>query len=241
MPRKWYDAKVTKILSENKDVRRFFLQILSEEPFIFLPGQFVTFDLPVGEKRLDRWRSYSIASAPSDDNTIELCIVHLDDGKGSSYFFNDVSVGSILQLKGPEGSFVLPDISDHDLILVCTGTGIAPFRSMIQYALREKLPYRFHLIFGCRKQEDILYFEEMSEIARSEPTFLKYDVCLSREIIEEFHHGYVHKVYQEKYETHDDGITFMLCGWSRMIDEARENLIEKMGFSQQQVKYELYG
>ncbi|MFZ1788234.1 MAG: FAD-binding oxidoreductase [Saprospiraceae bacterium] len=241
MPRNWIEAKVITIIDESPTVKRFILHVESEEIFTFTPGQFVTFDLPVGDKRLDRWRSYSIASTPSGDNMFELCIVLLDDGKGSGYFFTKVFVGTILKFKGPDGSFVLPPETEPLYVLVCTGTGVAPFRSMIKHAYEHGLPYRFHLIFGCRTKEDILYFEEFQKISEEQPLTLRYDVVLSRETSDAFYHGYVHQVYEKAYTSENSTVVFFLCGWSKMIDEARNNLIETMGFRESQVLFELYG
>jgi ferredoxin-NADP reductase len=65
MPTTWYDAHVVKIQAATPNTRRFWVEIPTVEAFTFKPGQFVTMDLPIGEKRLQRWRSYSIANAPS--------------------------------------------------------------------------------------------------------------------------------------------------------------------------------
>src|SRR5690606_9211390 len=99
------------------------------------PGQFVTIDLPIHEKPNKRWRSYSIASWPDGTNTFELVIVLLEDGVGSTWIFENVTEGTELTFRGPQGVFTLPDPIDRDLFLICTGTGIAPFRSMAHHLL----------------------------------------------------------------------------------------------------------
>src|SRR5690606_23861137 len=102
--------------------------------------------------------SYSIASMPDSTNVIELVIVHLDGGIGTEYLFNEIKVGSEITLRGPQGVFVLPDDVPENLFLICTGTGIAPYRSMVNYISTNNIPHgNIHLIFGTRTQADLLY------------------------------------------------------------------------------------
>ncbi len=244
----WYDSKVIRIENESPTTKRFWLQIEGVDAFDFKAGQFVTMDLPIGERRRQRWRSYSIANAPDGSNVLEFCIVHLVGGVASGYFFNEVKVGTEIKFKGPDGNFVLPENIKNDLVFVCTGTGVAPFRSMIWDLKKQGKPHKnIHLIFGTRYSDGILYQKEFEQLAREMPGF-RYSVTLSRE--EELHlngqpfdlkKGYVHQVYLENYPPKSPGVDFYLCGWTQMVDEAVANLIVKMGCDRTQVKYELYG
>ncbi|MEI9957582.1 MAG: hypothetical protein WDM90_15090 [Ferruginibacter sp.] len=68
--------------------------------------------------------------------------------------FNEVVVGSEISFRGPVGIFTLPDVLDTDYYLICTGTGIAPFRSMLHsIALQDTLHKNVYLIFGTRKKK----------------------------------------------------------------------------------------
>ena len=241
---KWYHGKVTKIEDAGDRTKRFWIESPEFDTSSFKPGQFLTLDLPVGEKRLDRWRSYSIANAPGE-HTLELCIVHLEGGRASGYFFNEVKVGTELKFKGPDGAFTLPvDDLKKTLVMVCTGTGIAPFRSMLQQLDDSGSDFHaIHLIFGTRYTTGLLYRDELEKMAEKYPNFT-YSVALSREegdLPENAIKGYVHKVYQRDHGDPSDDTVFYLCGWSQMIDEAVENLVEKLGYDKSQVKYELYG
>ncbi len=75
-------------------------------------------------------RQYSIASAPDNSNKIELLIVYNPVGKGTNYLFKEVKVGTILKVSKALGRFVLPESSDKEICFICTGVGLAPFRSM---------------------------------------------------------------------------------------------------------------
>jgi ferredoxin-NADP reductase len=236
----WYETPILRTRELAPNVRQFWI----ENPgILFNAGQFITLDLPIGEKRLQRWRSYSIASAPSDTgNEIELCIVRSSEGLGTQYLFEEAKEGTILRWKGPDGGFVLPnDLQARDLVLICTGTGLAPFRSMVREIKNLGVAYRsIHLIFGCRTEADILYRTEMEALAKEMPHF-HYDVALSRQNDWQGYKGYVHPIYQTHYPTPRPDVLFMICGWSQMIDEAVANLLVEMRFDRNQVVYELYG
>lgn len=249
MPTTWYDAQITKIVDESPNTRRFWLEIpAATEGFHFLPGQFITLDLPLGDKRLQRWRSYSIASPPDGSNVIELCIVRLEGGAATTYLFEEAGIGHNLRFKGPDGGFVLPSQLDKDLVLVCTGTGVAPFRSMLQHLHRTGQPHRhIHLIFGTRHADGILYRDEFAALARDMPNF-RYSVALSRETDLQSHTfpfpvvaGYVHQLYAQAYHPARPDVAFFLCGWTQMIDQAVATLLVDLGYQKSQVMYELYG
>jgi ferredoxin-NADP reductase len=237
----WYNGIITKIEDASPTTKRFWLEVEGVERFDFKAGQFITMDLPIGERRNQRWRSYSIASAPESKNELELCIVHLDGGLASGYLFNEVKVGTSIKFKGPDGTFTLPETIENELVMVCTGTGVAPFRSMIWEVFNRKIPHKgIHLIFGTRTADGILYQKEFEELVQRMPGFC-YSVALSREEKEGHHHGYVHEIYQKAYAEKRSDITFYLCGWTKMVDEAVAKLIVDMGYERGQVKYELYG
>src|ERR1700712_2422359 len=172
MVQAWQTGKVIRIENATTATRRFWIELVSGEAFPFVPGQFVTLDLPIHEKPARRWRSYSIASWPDGTAVFELVIVLLDQGAGTHYLFNEISVGSTLSLRGPLGVFALPAVLEKTLFLICTGTGIAPFRSMVHHVVRHGIAHGdIHLIFGCRRFGDALYRKEMEELAAREPGF----------------------------------------------------------------------
>ena len=80
MALEWMESVLTKIENETPNTKRFYFEIPNLEKFDFIPGQFVTLDLPIHEQKNKRWRSYSIASEPNGTNTFELVIVLLETG-----------------------------------------------------------------------------------------------------------------------------------------------------------------
>ncbi len=234
----WQNGRVVNIIDETPATRRYFIEMPSAVPFTFKPGQFVTLDLPIHEKKNKRWRSYSIASAPDDTNIFELVIVLVEDGLGTPYLFNHIKIGDEIVLRGPAGIFVLPDTIEHDYFMICTGTGIAPFRSMIHHIYNHHIASKdLYLIFGTRTKNDLLYHDELTALQEKLPNF-RYIPVLSREKWDG-KTGYVHPVYEALCAGKPDA-QFMLCGWKNMIDDAKNNLLG-MGYDKKQIHFELYG
>lgn len=234
----WRTGKVIRIENETADTRRFWIQVPELENFDFEPGQFVTLDLPIHEKSNKRWRSYSIASWPDGTNVFELVIVLDKNGLGTNHLFSEVKVGDELTFRGPQGVFTLKQPLDEDLVLICTGTGIAPFRSMVQHIKNQQLAHKnIYLIFGCRTKDALLYYPELTRLQQELPGF-HYLPVLSREHWEG-RSGYVHAVYEEVCAGKRPA-SFYLCGWKDMLDEAKKRLTE-MGYDKKAIHFEVYG
>ncbi|MEI6948521.1 FAD-binding oxidoreductase [Paraflavisolibacter sp. H34] len=234
----WFKGVVRRIEEATYNTRRFWIQVPEVSTFSFQAGQFVTLDLPIHEKANKRWRSYSIASWPDGTNVIELLIVLAEGGAGTTYLFNEVREGSELILRGPQGVFTLPEVIDRDLFFICTGTGIAPFRSMLHTLKRHPVPHRnLYLVFGTREQRDLLYPDELHGLAQELELF-SYIPTLSREKWNG-RQGYVHAVYEELCAQRQPAY-FYLCGWKAMIDEAKAR-ITAMGYDKKSIHQELYG
>lgn len=241
----WRKGIVTRIENETYNTRRFWIQVPELQSFDFQPGQFVTLDLPIDEKPAKRLRSYSIASWPDGTNVFELLIVHLEGGAGTTYLFNEVTVGSELTLRGPQGVFTLHEPLDKDLYFICTGTGIAPFRSMVNYLHLHQIPHpNIHLIFGTRTKKDLLYADELKALEAKMKGF-HFLPTLSREKWDG-HSGYVHEIYEELVKEKKNGdqtpppAQFFLCGWKAMISEAKQR-IQDLGYDRKAIHQELYG
>jgi len=244
----WHEAEFIGQKAESLTTRKFWFKLKSEEPIPYSAGQFFIFDLPLGPKRADRWRSYTVANAYDGSNLIELCISYKKGGLASEYFFETINKGEIVKCKGPDGAFTLPDSSHQNLVFICTGTGIAPFRAMLQHIEKSKLEYpSIHLVFGCRKEKDLLYFEEIEDWAGYIPNF-KASICLSRETKLpspqkniQYHQGYIHQAYMNSSNIPKGETVYMICGWNQIIDEVVVHLIQELKIDRKQIRFELFG
>lgn len=221
-------ARIVRIEEHHAAVRSFFLA--PETMPEFKAGQFVAIALEEGGTE----RSYSIASRPGNAE-LELCISLKPDGFMSPALFS-MQAGDTLLLSEPRGTFTLPE-GKADVCLICTGTGIAPFRSMLLHAFQAGDTRNFYLISGNRHEPEALYHKEMKSLATAYPNF-RYLPALSREHADGFAHGYVHPVYEEHFADGRDA-TFMVCGWTAMLSEARRRL-KAMGYNRRQYHFEQY-
>ncbi|MEZ5015218.1 MAG: FAD-binding oxidoreductase [Chitinophagales bacterium] len=236
----WQTAVVREVIDETYTVRRFIFEVPGVDIFDFIPGQFVTLDLPIHERTSKRMRSYTIASAP-DGNRFELVVVLLEHGSGSHWLFENAAVGTEISFRGPQGHFVLPDTFEREICFICTGTGVAPFRSMVEHIVKNKIPIpAIHLVFGTRYAKDILYHEEFLRLEKEIPHF-HYHVTLSRETDTGWKGdiGYVHPIYSRICAEGKKDMEFYLCGWRFMINETRAKLAE-LGYPKERVHLELY-
>jgi CDP-4-dehydro-6-deoxyglucose reductase len=169
----------------------------------------------------------------------------MEGGVGSKYLFENISEGSEIIFRGPQGVFTLPETIDKDLYFISTGTGIAPFRSMVHNIMNQKIPHKnIYLIFGTRTKADLLYYDELKRLEQEVPSF-QYIPTLSREKWEGCC-GYVHEIYENIVHSKMNGSgqlppsSFYLCGWKNMIDEAKQR-IQGLGYDRKAIHQELYG
>ena len=147
-------------------------------------------------------RLYSIASTRHgdnlDDETVSLCVRRLEYNHPEtgeriygvcSSFLCGMEEGADVAITGPVGKeMLLPDDEDATIVMIATGTGIAPFRAFIwrMFKEREQNPdYQFKglawLFFGCAYTPNILYKEELEELQRQFPDNFRVTYAISRE------------------------------------------------------------
>lgn len=229
------EAVIEQILWASPNVKRFFLRPISDSPLLFAPGQFITLKLPDNEGGTYE-RSYSIANAPDESGLLELCIVLKTEGKVTPVLW-EMKVQQSLEISEALGTMLLPEIWDKELCFVCTGTGVAPFRSMIGSLLANSIhQHPIHLVFGNRTAQDILYREEFEQWAKTFDNFHFYPVLSQQQW--EGRTGYVHATYEQLFADGRDA-HFYVCGWKAMCAEARQRL-KTLGYNRRQYTFEQY-
>ncbi len=202
----------------------------------FHPGQYMIFCVP-GIDQVVR-RSYSISSTPSDTGHFEICVRAVSGGFCSNYIHRLRPEASI-QVEGPYGEFCLEESSDKEILMVATGTGISPIKSMILHLLESKSPRRIRLFFGVRNVSDLFYRELFRTIAASHPSF-DYVIILSQPDLHRWTgpRGRVTDLIRQNITEQDAERTeAYLCGGRQMIDEVKLLLLEK-GFKDGHVHHE---
>ena len=177
---------------------------LSGSDLQYLEGQSIGI-IPPGKDakgKPHKLRLYSIASTRHgdnlDDKTVSLCVRRLEYnhpetgetiyGVCSSYLC-DMEEGAEVAITGPVGKeMLLPNDEDATIIMIATGTGIAPFRAFVwrMFKEREQNPdYQFKglawLFFGCAYTPNILYKEELEYLQREFPENFRITYAISRE------------------------------------------------------------
>lgn len=188
--------------------------------FSFLPGQHVS----VSIKGDYQSREYSIYSG-NQNSFLEILVKEVDGGYFSPKL-KHLKPGDYLEVNGPFGKFGL-DLEKpegHKHVFIASGTGIAPFRSIIDSY--PELNYK--LIHGVR------YPSEAYERDHYNPE--NYILCTTRNPENNFH-GRVTD-YLKKHDF-DADTSFYLCGNSDMIFDSMEILKEK-GFSRESIHVEVY-
>lgn len=123
-------------------------------PFSFIPGQFINIAFTPTQSR-----AYSIASAP-DPDILTLLIRLLPDGLGSQALAN-ANIGDTFPFRGPFGHFVLQDIN-APLVFLATGTGIAPFVSMLRSQIISA-DQTITIFYGGRDSSDIAHIQYLHD------------------------------------------------------------------------------
>jgi ferredoxin-NADP reductase len=139
-------------------------------------------------------RSYSIASAPEDDNLV-LTVERLDNGEVSPYLVDELRPGDRLELRGPIGGYFVWEASlGGPLLLVAGGSGVAPFRSILRHhqAIKSRVPVR--LLYSARSLAEIIYRPELTSAAADGAVDIRY--TLTREQPEGWH-GYGRRIDEE--------------------------------------------
>jgi ferredoxin-NADP reductase len=134
----------------------------------FSPGQYMIFHVP-GIDNVIR-RSYSISSHPSDRTHFEICVRAVSGGFCSN-FIHRLCSGDSMQVEGSYGDFRLNDGSQRDVLMIATGTGISPIKSMLLSLLRQPGMRRIRLFFGLRNASDLFYTNMLSDPRATHPWF----------------------------------------------------------------------
>lgn len=232
-------AVLSEIIKETKSNWRFIFEDPLNE-LRFIPGMLVQLCMKPGEEG-SVVRNYSVASWPDGSNKFELIITYLEGGAMSEYLFKEAKVGDEFVYRGPIGVYTLPDVIDRDIIFVSTGSGISPFRSMINWIAENGIPHKnIKLYFGTRTQEDICYWEEMKLLESILPNF-EFIPVLSREEWKG-KSGYVHEHYLNVVDSMVGPKPLVyFCGWSKMIDEGRQHLAERGFEMMDDIRVEIFG
>jgi len=192
------------------------LKLECSDMFDFKAGQFVNLKKPGGISR-----SYSIANTPNKKNVIEFHIRSLPGGQFSEWAHNELSIGDQIPVSEAKGDcFYIPERQEQGLLLIGTGSGLAPLAGILKDALEQKHTGPIHLLHGSSNKEGLYWGNEMKALSEQHSNF-HYTACISREKNPEgYTQGRANEVAYEKISELKDWRVY-LCGHPEMVKQSK--------------------
>lgn len=221
IPIKKLPARVASLTRAAPDVAIVKLQLPAAERLQYLPGQYVEILLKDGRRR-----AYSMAGAPGLVDQIELHIRHMPGGVFSDHVFGagatQMKERDILRFEGPLGSFFLRDDSTKPIVMVASGTGFAPIKAIVEYAVLKAIDRPITLYWGGRRPHD-LYLDELARGWENALPSFRYVPVVSDAQADDAWKGRTGFVHRAVMEDFDDlsGHQVYACGAPVVINAAR--------------------
>jgi ferredoxin--NADP+ reductase len=240
-----YNAVLTR-RGDLTDALGFFWVAMDGEPLQFEPGQYLTIGVESNGKIVQR--PYSVASSPRDIGTegYEFYVRVVEGGTFTPLLWR-LQPGQRMRMIGPKGKFVLEPDDDRTHVFISSGTGIAPFVSMMKTLIHDGAPRKAVVLHGVSYVSDLGYRDLLEEWERTGDYPLTYVPTVSRATHPE-NVGWTGRVgrveaiipavYDDLGLTPENSIAY-ICGNPDMILSADATLAER-GFPEEQIKKELY-
>jgi len=213
----------------------------TNDPVVFKAGQFFSIVIPgAGPGGRDLRRAYSIASPP-ETRPIELCVKLVDGGPGTTYL-NTLKTGDTFRAIAPYGDFVYKPVLGKRVCFVSTGTGLAPFRSMVfSDHFKANPPKSTICMLGVRDESELIYAKEFID-ACARDSALQWVPAVSRPSTEAWR-GFRGRVTDWLRARGPDfawtETEYYLCGAGSMIDEVKK-LLADQGVEKEAIHQEIY-
>ena len=224
-------CRIQTISYPSDDVAILQLQLPASERFQFLAGQYLEFLL-----KDNRRRAYSIASAPHQEDPIELHIRHLPGGLFTDPLFGQATDGKlikekdILRFEGPQGSFFLREDTQKPIIFLASGTGFAPIKSILLHMCEKKIDREVYFYWGGRRPKDLYMNTLCQEFVGALPRF-QYIPVVSEAQPEDHWTGRTGFVHRAVMEDFPDLRAFQVyaCGAPIVIASAQTDFVKQCG------------
>ncbi len=167
----FHSLRVASVVAETADAKSIVFHVppALAGDFAYRAGQFLTVEVGCGGERLRR--CYSLASAPGWDRDPKVTVKRVPGGRVSNWLHDRLRVGDVLEVKAPEGRFVL-DPSSAALVLFAAGSGITPVISILKAALATP-SRRITLVYANRHEASVIFRGELDTLQRAHPDRLR--------------------------------------------------------------------
>lgn len=214
IPLRDFEATVDSIVDLTPTIKGIFLRVDGE--IEFQAGQYINLYLP----GLSEPRAFSIASAPSESNLIELNIRRVPGGIATTWIHDDLEVGQKLKFSGPLGRFYTRFSDPNPVIFIAGGSGLSSPKSMILELLESGDSRAITLLQGARNQAELYYYDFFNDLAEKHPQ-LRYVPVLSDEANDSDwtgERGFVHEAAIRVFDNDFRNHKAYLCGPPPMIE-----------------------
>ncbi len=221
-------ARVASMHKAAPDVMVMRLQLPANQTFRFRAGQYIEFILRDGSRR-----SYSMANAPHTlgaQSQVELHLRHMPGGRFTDHVFKAMKEKEILRAEGPFGSFFLREDNLKPMVLLASGTGFAPIKSIIEHMQHKGITRSATLYWGCRQKRD-LYMHAWAEETAAQMPNLRYVPVLSEAAADDDwrgRSGLVHEAVMQDLPDLSEHEVYA-CGAPIVMESAQRDFVQRCG------------
>jgi ferredoxin-NADP reductase len=202
----------------------------------YRPGQIIHYELDslaFPDERGNR-RHFTISSSPTEEGIV--MFTTRMRGSGFKETLRQAPTGYELTCESPEGEFIMQEGETRlRHVFIAGGIGITPFRSILRYSADTNEPINARLLYFNRSSADIVFRQELEDIARQMPTFSFVNVLTEPEEGWKGVQGKLEEVILRKLVPDQDGSCFWVSGSPKMVSTCRE-LLERIGVSDQNIR-----
>ena len=237
-PLRWRLGAVLEVIEETPRAKTIVLEVPDWPGHV--AGQHVDIRL-TAEDGYQTERSYSIGSPP-EQSTVELTVERIDDGEVSPYLTEELRLGDELELRGPVGGyFNWRNEGGGPLLLIAGGSGLVPLMAMLRHRAATASTVDARLLLSARSLEDVLYREELAELAAGDGLAAHY--TLTREPPPHWE-GFARRIDAEMLNTVGPaparGPRIYACGPSAFVERAADLLVA-LGHAPAAIRTERFG
>lgn len=243
---------VESVVPESESAKSFYLVALDGTPLEpYLPGQHLPVKLTIPGQPRPVFRCYTISMfgqsfyrltikkelSPGDKP-------NAPHGLSSSFFFDSVRPGTVIEAKPPSGNFWLDLLEHHPVVMLAGGIGITPIMSMLEALAQSNATRDVYLFFSLRHAGDHVFKARLGEIARQCPglrTYILYENVRSGDVLSRDYHaeGRISlELLQSLLPTLN--LEYYLCGPPGMMKALSEQLVDH-GVVSEKIRTESFG
>jgi ring-1,2-phenylacetyl-CoA epoxidase subunit PaaE len=209
------------------------------DDFAFQAGQYLNLEAEISGSKVRR--SYSLCSAPHESK-LSVGIKKIEGGVFSTFANDDLKVGDKLTVFPPEGRFVINHTSDKETFLAfAAGSGITPIFSMIKSALSTHESSIFHLVYGNKTPEEVMFKDDLISLENRYPNRFKIHWVYSKSNEENSLFGRIDDAIVSfalnKMESLPSQV--FICGPEAMIHLVKDTLVNK-NMTESNIHFELF-